>query len=145
MKFLNPKTYPIDLYVKKLEMSGKIQRDLLGFNCTFDYKLKEQTALSTNASITNQRDIEWVAYLKSIGGPENLKPAGVYKPSADLKMLVRRGIPVAYRALVWQKISLSSLNRLQYPAAYYNDLLVRIAAGELNEKVMDDIEKDVDR
>ena len=145
MKFLNPQTYPIDLYVKKLEMSGKIQKDLLGFNCTFDYKLKEQMALTTNALVTNQRDIEWVAYLKSIGGPENLKPAGIYKPSKDLKLLVRRGIPVAYRALVWQKISLSSLNRLQYPIDYYSDLLSRIANGELNEKVMDDIEKDVDR
>ena len=95
--------------------------------------------------LTTQRDIEWVGYLKSIGGPENLKPAGVFKPSPDLKAIVRRGIPVAYRASVWQKISLSSLHRSQFPTTYYKSLLDRAAAGELDKKVTSDIEKDLDR
>lgn len=70
----------------------------------------------TKANVMKERDMEWVEYLKSIGGPENLKPAGVFKPSNDLKMLVRRGIPVAYRALLWPKLAQSSLYRLEVSA-----------------------------
>lgn len=58
--------------------------------------------------------------------------------------MVRKGIPVAYRASIWPKISLSSVYRLQFPADYYQTLLVR-SEGELAEKVKIDIEKDIDR
>ena len=96
--------------------------------------------MNMHSAATLQRDLEWVDYLKAIGmqrilnlpafhfyfghvdvcmwfflhvlgGPENLKPAGIFKPSDDLKVMVRRGVPVAYRSLVWQKLSLSSLHR----------------------------------
>lgn len=116
---------------------------MLGFGCSFEYQAEERALRQANTETIHQRDMEWVAYLKSIGGPENLKPAGIFRPSKDLKALVRRGIPVAFRALVWQKISLSHLYKLQFPATYYSDLLGRI--DQLSAKVKDDIEKDVDR
>lgn len=131
------------MYVQKLEQAGKLQTDMLGFNCSFEYKLDERAFRAANFNATRQRDLEWVEYLKSIGGPENLKPAGIFKPSADLKAIVRRGIPVAFRATVWQRISLSSVYRAQFPANYYETLLSRL--DELNPKVKNDIEKDVDR
>jgi len=122
-----------------------MRTDMLGFNCTFEYLEYEKTLHAQQGHITTQRDLEWVGYLKSIGGPENLKPAGVFKPSPDLKAIVRRGIPVAFRASVWQKISLSSLLRSQFPSTYYKDLLAKVAEGKLDEKVMNEIEKDLDR
>lgn len=118
-------------------------KDLLGFNCTPKYHFSEREFHASQMAHTARRDLEWVGYLKSIGGPENLKPAGVYRPSPDLKAIVRRGIPVAYRSLVWQKISLSSLHRLQYPSNYYANLLNRL--DEVDQKVKDEIEKDLDR
>ena len=143
LKFLNPKKCSIALYLQKLELSGKFQTDMLGFNCSFEYRLDERAFRASHFNVTNQRDVEWVEYLKSIGGPENLKPAGIFKPSPDLKAIVRRGIPVAFRSTVWQRISLSSIHRLRFPANYYDSLLARV--DELNPKVRDDIEKDVDR
>lgn len=69
---------------------------------------------------------------------------GIFKPSKELKNLVRRGIPVAYRALVWQKISLSSLHRREFGKDYYSSLLQQ-APVVLDYRVRDDIEKDIDR
>ena len=69
---------------------------------------------------------------------------GIFKPSKELKNLVRRGIPVAYRSLVWQKISLSSLHRREFGVNYYSSLLIQ-ADKELDARVRDDIEKDIDR
>eukprot|EP01038_Epipyxis_sp_PR26KG_P005733 gene5733-7917_t len=143
LKFLSVKKCPIEIYLLKLQMEGKSQQDFLGFNCSFEYLVNEIAFRNSTLHVINQRDLEWVDYLKSIGGPEGLKPAGVFKPSKDLKEMVRRGIPVAFRALVWQKISLSSINRLNYPQDYYQSLLAR--TSELNPSVRDDIEKDVDR
>lgn len=128
-----------------MDIEQEVRTDLLGFNCTFEYLEYEKTLHAAQMHLTSQRDVEWVGYLKSIGGPENLKPAGVFKPSPDLKAIVRRGIPVAYRASVWQKISLSSLLRSQFPATYYKDLLAKVSSGSLDKKVMDEIEKDLDR
>lgn len=145
MKFLNPKMCPVDLYMRRLEMSGQIQTDLLGFRCTPQYRIDEQQFFASQSSITSQRDMEWVEYLKSIGGADNLKPAGIFKPTKDLKAIVQRGIPVAFRALVWQKISLSSLHRLRYPSTYFAQLLERVDRGHLDKRAKDDIEKDVDR
>lgn len=128
-----------------MDIESTTCKDLLGFNCSFEYLEYERAFHAAQMHQTSQRDLEWVGYLKSIGGPENLKPAGVFKPSPDLKAIVRRGIPVAYRASVWQKISLSSLHRSTFPPAYYKSLLDKVAAGELDKKVMDEIEKDLDR
>jgi hypothetical protein len=106
--------------------------------------MDEQVFRNSQTNSIALRDIEWVQYLKSIGGIENLKPGGIYKPSSDLKTIVRRGIPVAYRSVVWQKISLSSLLKAKYPIDYYSTLLSKIPL-ELSRKVKNDIEKDVDR
>jgi hypothetical protein len=140
---LKPKKCSVQNYIKKLEISGKVQKDLLGFTCSFEYLVNEIKFRNSQLELINNRDLEWVEYLKSIGGPENLKPAGVFKPSKDLKAIVRRGVPVAYRAVVWHKISLSYLNKIKYPEKYYETLLSK--ANELNFRVRDDIEKDVAR
>jgi hypothetical protein len=145
LRFLNPKKVPLQLYLHRMEIESISCKDLFGFNCTFEYQAYEREFRAAQMHMTSQRDIEWVGYLKSIGGPENLKPAGVFKPSADLKAIVRRGIPVAFRASVWQKISLSSLHRSLFPVNYYKSLLERAATGQLDKKVKDEIEKDLDR
>lgn len=80
----------------------------------------------------------------SIGGAENLKRCGVFEPTDDLKVLVRRGIPVAFRNLVWSRISMSSTYRAAYPSDYFKSLLNRVDT-EVPKKVASDIEKDVDR
>ena len=77
-------------------------------------------------------------------GPDNLKPAGRFKASLDLKQMCRRGIPAAYRPLVWQKISLSCHYRQRFPSSHYQTLL-RDSVTALDKNVADDIEKDVDR
>ena len=118
-------------------------KDLMGFSRDIDYLLGEKVYNNANLYSTAKRDLEWVAYLKHIGGPDNLKPAGIFKPSAELKNMVRRGIPAAYRSLIWQKVSLSSLHRLTYPVSYYSDLLGK--SDLLNKRVVNDIEKDVKR
>jgi len=125
--------------------NATVMRDSLGFECTIEYHLLEKSFALQQHNIRMKRDLEWVEYLKAIGGAENLKPAGIFKPLKDLKNLVRKGIPIAYRGLIWQKISLSSIYRLQYPTNYYTSLLSRLQKGELNEKIKNDIEKDIDR
>lgn len=131
------------MYLQRMELTISNYTDMLGFSCSFAYHLGEiATHAIQNNSIT-KRDIEWVGYLKSIGGPENLKPVGLFKPSKDLKAIVRRGIPVAYRSIVWQKISLCNFLRREFPSNYYSMLIAKLP--ELDPKVKDEIEKDVDR
>jgi hypothetical protein len=144
LQFLNKKKYSIDLFIDKLKLNGTIKTDLLGFVCSTEDHFMEKQYISQNIQYIQSRDIEWVNYLKSIGGAENLKPAGIFKPLYDLKHMVRKGIPVAYRALIWPKISLSSVYRLQFPTNYYQSLLKR-SEKELTIRVKSDIEKDVDR
>jgi hypothetical protein len=116
----------------------------LGFTCSPEEHLIERHYQLLNSNYIQSRDLEWVNYLKGIGGIENLKPAGIYKPFRDLKQMVRLGIPVAYRAAIWPKISMSCIYRLQFPTNYYETLLER-SKVELAEKVKIDIEKDIDR
>ncbi|KAJ1419579.1 rab-GTPase-TBC domain-containing protein [Ochromonadaceae sp. CCMP2298] len=129
LKFLHTAKCPLELYLQRLQTADSVQTDLLGFSCSFEYRAFERASHAAHEVQNSLRDVEWVGYLKAIGGPENLKPAGVFKPSADLKAIVRRGVPVAYRALVWPKISLSSLLRREYPDDYYESLLAR-AGGQ---------------
>jgi hypothetical protein len=119
-------------------------RDMYGFARTKEYVAAEKKLNSAKVGINLQRDTEWCEYLKAIGGCENLKPAGVFRSSDDLKAMCRRGIPAAYRASVWQHISLSTANRSRYPAGYYQHLLRR-AKDKLKKSVADDIDKDLDR
>ena len=119
------------------------RKDMFGFNRTLGYLLSERTQINKHGERLTTRDIEWVEYLKSIGGVNNLKPAGIFKPNKELKSMVRRGIPVAFRPVVWQQISLASIHRRQFSTDYYTSLLNRV--HELSPRVRDDIEKDIDR
>jgi len=60
-----------------------------------------------------------------------------------LKRMVRSGIPIAFRSLVWQHISLSSLRRRNYHVDYFQELCEMTDAME--NKTTSEIEKDVDR
>jgi len=131
------------MYLQRMNIEMPVHTDLLGFNCSFAYHLDELSRYSRQHDGQNRRDVEWVGYLKSIGGAENLKPAGVFKPSRDLRDMVRRGVPAAYRPLVWQKISLCSVLRREFPDKFYDSLLSKLP--DLDPKVRDEIEKDVDR
>jgi hypothetical protein len=139
LKFLDPSKVAEATHTRARNQN----KDLMGFSRDLDYLLGEKVYNNANLNLTAQRDLEWLAYLKHIGGADNLKPAGNFEPSSELKYMVRRGIPAAFRSLIWQKVSLSSIHRLRYPADYYEDLKLR--SQNLNRKVADDIEKDVKR
>lgn len=117
---------------------------MYGFIRSSDYLTSERIHRSTRIGITAQLDLDWIEYLKAIGGPINLKPYGTFKPSLQLKMMVRRGIPVALRPLIWPFISRTDVYRRSYPVNYYESLLQR-AVTELDEKVKEDIDKDLYR
>ncbi len=143
LKFINRKKISLQGYLRRLELKDQMT-DLLGFVISMEDYLEEEKRRAQIASNIQQRDRDWVEYLKAIGGIENLKPVGLFKPSEDLKFMVRRGIPVAYRAAIWKKISLSSLlQHHQFPPNYYQNLLTRVK--EIPPRVAEDIEKDVDR
>lgn len=143
VKFINPQTLSIEHFLERQRLQNKSCKDIYGFNRTIEYLLQEKKTVFSQKNIIHNRDQEWVEYLKSIGGPENLKPVGTFKPSQDLKEMCRRGIPAAFRQLVWQKISGSSVYKNSFPADYYRSLLAR--STEVPEKVLGDIEKDVER
>lgn len=56
---------------------------MFGFNRTLDYLVSERQQQTQQGSNLSQRDLEWVEYLKAIGGPDNLKPAGMHLTSLD--------------------------------------------------------------
>ena len=133
-------------YIKNNSNSTKKElTDIYGFIRNESYMLQDQRhhSLKQIQDIITNRDLQWISYLKSIGGPANLKPSGIHRSSEPLKSLVRRGIPVAFRSLIWKKISLSSIHRSQYPSDYYKTLVKNIS--QLNEKVNISIEKDISR
>jgi hypothetical protein len=119
------------------------EKDLYGFPIDENDKKSEKEFSKLQSELIEERDKEWNTYLKSVGGLDGLKPAGNFKPSTELKQKIRRGIPVAWRGSVWQKVSLSSLYKAQHPVNYYQNLLSRV--DELGSKVVTDIEKDLDR
>jgi hypothetical protein len=141
LRFLNTKVQSIAVFRESLALQVKVkgEKDMFGFNRSLEYLLAERMYNLSQADFIIQRDLQWVEYLKQIGGADNLKPAGSFKPSHDLKAIVRQGIPAAFRPLLWQKISLSSIHRLKYPTDYYDSLLGRIE--DLSGKVRDDIGK----
>jgi len=70
---------------------------------------------------------------------------GIYAPNDRLKEMVRSGIPVAFRAIVWQKISQSDLYAAQFPPDYYLKLLQSLESGALDEKIAGEIDRDINR
>ena len=134
---------PVSVYLEREAAKQKSDKDMFGFTRSGKYIQAEKKHKCGNMKFTVQRDLEWVEFLKAIGGPDNLKPVGVFEPSAELRSMVRRGIPVAFRPIIWQSISQSSMRRRSFPPDYYSELMARtkyLSSGVLNE-----IEKDVDR
>ena len=53
------------------------KKDMFGFNRTQDYLILEKQFVNQQGFYASQRDLAWVEHLKAIGGPDNLKPAGM--------------------------------------------------------------------
>jgi hypothetical protein len=137
LKFLNVMRQSVVMYKETLALQVKGEKDIFGFSRSLEYLLAERMYNYSQSQWVIRRDMQWVEYLKHIGGADNLKPSGAFKPSYDLKMIVRQGIPAAFRSLLWLKISLSSIHRLKYPLKYFDCLVER--DGELCGRVRDDI------
>lgn len=146
LRFLNTAICPIAVYTERLALKKRSQdrTDVYGFVRSAEYLNDEHIFMTNNMSALSQRDHDWITYLKSIGGSINLKPFAQFKPSAKLKLMVRRGIPAAFRPLVWKHISLSSHFESKFPADYYPTLLARLNT-QLCPTVQLDISKDVGR
>mmetsp|Transcript_22565 Transcript_22565/g.32990 ORF Transcript_22565/g.32990 Transcript_22565/m.32990 type:complete len:622 (-) Transcript_22565:66-1931(-) len=142
MKFLDPLKCPLAVYEEKLSLQTKSERDVYGYLRSVEYLKLEREHLLVNSRASLSRDKDWVAFLKSVGGPEGLKPSGNYRPSNALKLLVRRGVPAAFRPVVWKHTSLSHVYRTFYPQNYYSSL-VEMIPHKLNARVRDDIDKDL--
>ena len=146
LRFLNTALCPIAVYTERLAFGKRNQdcTDVYGFVRSAEYLKDEHSFLTANMTAQSQRDFDWVTYLKSIGGSGNLKPFGQYTPSLKLKLMVRRGIPAAFRPLLWPQISLSGHFQGKFPRDYYATLLARLGT-ELCATVQLDISKDVGR
>lgn len=142
LRFINTRKCSIAAYELKTQMKKKSEKDVYGFSRPLSYLVAERQYRSDIIDLAAQLDIDWVEYLKSIGGPSNIKPYGTFVSTPQLRALVRRGVPVALRALVWPYISRTDQYRRRYPEGYYADLLNRVT-GELEQRVKDDIEKDL--
>jgi hypothetical protein len=143
MRFLDPVIFPIAVYEERMALQSKSNKDMYGFLRTVEYLQNERHNYAANISDVSKRDMEWVSYLKSVGGTDNLKPSGSFKSSKELKLMVRRGIPAAYRSSVWKSISLSSRRQKLFPTDYYERLVSQIKY--MDPKVADDIDKDLNR
>jgi hypothetical protein len=127
-----------------LFLCGVRSADVYGFVRSAEYLKDEHIFMTTNMTALSQRDHDWITYLKSIGGCSNLKPFGQYKPSAKLRLMARRGIPAAFRPLLWKHISMSTHFESKFPSDYYSTLLARLKT-QLCATVQLDISKDVGR
>ncbi len=149
LEFLNMRQLSLAEYKEALA-KRKTYYDPLGFPIVMadetDNGKAEKSSAAKTETMEHHIAIEkiWFQYMKSIGGPENLKPVGVFTPSDDLCELVRRGVPIAYRALIWNKISLSDIERRKYPVYYYQQLLARVET-EMPVKAGKEINNDIDR
>ena len=94
-------------------------------------------------SSMEERDKNWINYLKRIQGTCNLKPSVSFEPSPELTSLVRNGVPAAFRSKAWVYLSKSDLHRKSYPFDYFQKLCSRIDA--MNENVKKAISKDLQR
>jgi hypothetical protein len=119
--------------------------NLYGFHCSKENYYKEKYFHAVSSQSLQSHDQEWIQYLKAIGGVRNIKPSGKFHPcDKQLKDLVRKGIPVAYRAQIWPRISLSTRYRLQFPQGYYKELLNQ-SKTHLSTEIKEDIQKDLER
>lgn len=144
LRFLNPLQCPVAVYEEKLQLNRKDQKDMYGFHRTLEHLLAERQHLGANMQKFAQRDLEWYHYVREVGGVHNLKPDPSAKPTPQLKALVRRGVPVAFRPRVWPHLCGAYQKRQSYSPDYYKTLVTR-SDTDLDPKVRDDIEKDVSR
>ena len=146
LRFLNPALCPIAVYSERLEMGKRIknQTDVYGFARSAEYLKDEHVFMTSNMTAISQRDHDWITFLKSIGGVDNLKQFGQFIPSPKLKIMVRRGIPAAFRPLIWKRISLLDTYKRKFPNTYYEGLLAHVET-HLSPSVQLDISKDVGR
>ena len=146
LRFLNTAICPIAVYSERLALEKRSQdrTDVYGFVRSAEYLNDEHIFMTTNMPSLSQRDHDWITYLKSIGGIVNVKPFAQYRPCAKLKVMVRRGIPAAFRPLLWKHISLSGHFQSKFPTDYYSTLLTRLKT-QLCPTVQLDIAKDVGR
>jgi hypothetical protein len=146
LRFLNPALCPIAVYTERIALGKRRQdrTDMYGFIRSAEYLKDERIFMSHNMTTLSQRDRDWITFLKSIGGIDNLKPFAHYCPSVKLKLMVRRGIPAAFRSLLWKQISLYNHFQSKFPKDYYSSLLVRLET-QLCAAVQLDIAKDVGR
>ena len=77
LKFINPQKITVAAFLERLTLQTKSQKDIYGFTRTVEYLIAERQHLAVQRSTLLARDMEWTEYLKSIGGPDNLKPAGM--------------------------------------------------------------------
>lgn len=146
LRFLNTSLCPIAVYMERLALDkrSKDRTDMYGFVRSAEYLRDEHLFMTANTTAMSMRDRGWITYLKSIGGSANLKPFAQYTPSPKLKLMVRRGIPAAFRPLLWQHISLCSHFQSKFPIDYYSSLLAHVNL-QLSATVLLDIAKDVGR
>ena len=146
LRFLNTANCPIAVYRERLALGKRRddRTDVYGFIRSEEYLQDEKNFMMANMTTLTRRDHDWITYLKSIGGSINLKPFSQHAPSPQLKIMVRRGIPAAFRPLLWQHISLSYNFKNKFPKDYYETLLSQIKT-DMCATVQLDIAKDVGR
>ena len=90
-----------------------------------------------------ERDKNWINYLRCIQGTCNLKPSPSFEPLPELILLVRQGIPPAFRSKAWVYLSKSDLHRKKFPCNYFLKLCSRVET--LSDQVKKTISKDLRR
>lgn len=143
LRFLNVAICSVDTYMRRHPQKKSYKNDLFGFQRSDEYLQTDKDFHKLQSSAVQSRDMDWVEYLNNIGGADNIKSNNDFRSSPELKQLVRRGIPIAYRAAIWSRISLSSSYKTFYPTDYYQTLLLK--ENELPRRTGDEIEKDLDR
>lgn len=77
--------YYNDYIMKNNNNKKKVLTDFYGFSRDDEYMIREYMIRDQIQNIISARDLEWIMYLKSIGGPDNLKPGFVFKSCTQLK------------------------------------------------------------
>lgn len=136
--FMSIKTYYFGNYSSYLKDYPPLTRlrDSMNFECSWDSFVSERKYFEDRKGLNDRIDIAWHDYLKSIGGIDNMKPAGVFPPSRDLRSLVRSGVPAAFRPFIWQRISLSSNCKVYYGEDYYFTLRRRLTLQEQRTNII---------
>jgi hypothetical protein len=147
MQFLNVSKCSIKYFRETQGSSSSVPRDKFGFRRSLHYIIagKEKEKEQNKKSVL--RDQEFVQYLKRIGGTHNLKPGGMFRCSPELKAVVRRGIPIAFKSVVWLEVSLANVHRRAFCDDYYQQCIDKATSDQSAsmQHTLMEIGKDVDR